>query len=1080
MFQVDSTYVGHEAHVMNFWADAKIDALIRKNDSSASKEFRFTDGPPFVSGSLHMGSLSISFIKDTVLRYQRMHGKQCTNKIGFDCHGLPSENMVMKLLNLNSNKEIEEYGVDKFIEKCIDTIHEYSNSWKPTYDRIGRNVDFNNQYKTIDKNFMETVWWIFKEMDRQNLVYKAFKVMPYSYACETPLSNFEAGLNYKQITTNSAYVKFRLKDNENMFFVAWTTTTWTLPSNVALIVSPTIMYVKCYTKTGEVYIVSENCQNNLKIEFDKVEQMGLGSTLKGIEYLPLFNYMNFTYHKVLVDNYVLDTPEIGTGIVHASPSHGADDCRVCLENNVIESRDLNKTCLVDSMGKFISGLVELSGKVVFDTNKDIIRMLKQSDMLVLTQNYMHQYPFCYRTDTPLLYKIVSSHFIAVSQIKDQLVAMNEKINWSRPEIGQKRFQNWIADAKDWCISRNRYFGTPIPVWESDDGEESIIIGSIDELVKLAKLTKRPHDLHFHTVGNITIISPTSGKVLHINRSSFDCWYESGSVPYGQHHYPFENSDIFDNQDYLCDFVAEGLDQTRGWFYTLLVISTIISQKPPFKNVICTGLILDKTGQKLSKRNGNFVDPNILIDKYGADVIRLYLLSSQLVNGESLMFNEEEVHNICKRLIPFFNVVKFYCEQKTIFIVDKAHNHGLAIDYITKSSSIETNDITDMWILTKLANLKNNVEQHMNEFHIDNAVNQLIDFIEDMSNWYIKISRDRFKGKEGITEQQLSLSVLYTVLYDYTLLISPFAPFLSEHCYQYLTRDFLLLPFQQSSFDAIQLNKSVHLCRYPRMQRKYPDTAFEELKKVVLALRRLRSGHKTHEALRTPIKKCTVYHPRQEYLTNLKAIIDIAYDEINCLEYEYKLMTNDMLVYLPKVNIKSLGQKFKKDANDIKKKIEGLTQIQLQQFATTNTITIDGNIFTPEDFELKLAINIKPLQNTLIISQDDLILEVDFTFDKKVYELNQAKNLVFCIQRFRKELGLKPWDNIIVRYESEFSDDFFCDKNVAYIAEKIDRPFLRFAGEVTDKQKVYKYTDLENIERDIKIHLYRECALQTSE
>ena len=1072
MFQMDATYVGHESNIAQFWANANIDELIRQVDSTNAEEFRFTDGPPFVSGSLHMGSLSISFIKDTILRYQRMHGKRCTNKIGFDCHGLPSENMVMKLLNLNSNKEIEEYGVDKFIKKCISTIHEYSNSWKPTYDRIGRTVDFNNQYKTIDKNFMETVWWVFREIHRQNLVYKAFKVMPYSYACETPLSNFEAGLNYKQITTNSAYVKFQLKDLPNTYFVIWTTTSWTLTSNVCICVGPNIMYVKCYTKTGEVYILSENCQNNLKLEFDKVERFGLGSTLKGIEYLPLFNYMNFSYHKILVDSYIQDTLEIGTGISHISPAHGADDCRVCLENNVIDSKDLNKTCLVDSMGKFIAGMGELSGKVVFDTNKIIIQMLKQTNMLVLTQNYMHQYPFCYRTDTPLLYKIVSSHFVAVSQIKDQLVAMNDKINWSRPEIGQKRFQNWIADAKDWCISRNRYFGTPIPVWESDDGEESIVIGSIDELVQLAGLTEKPKDLHLNTIGNITIISPKSGKVLKIVGTSMDCWLESGCVPYGQHHYPFENSHIFENQDYLCDFVAEGLDQTRGWFYTLLVISTIISQKPPFKNVICTGLILDKNGQKLSKRNGNFVDPNILVDKYGADVIRLYLLSSRLVNGESLMFNEEEVHNICKKLIPFLNVMKFYCEQKTIFKdeLTSQKEQNLTIDYITTTSNHQIQDITDMWILTKLTNLKENVEQHMNLYHIDNAVIQLINFVEDMSNWYIKINRNRFKGKDGIKEQQLSLSILYTVLYDYTLLIAPFAPFLSEHCYQYLMRDFLSDSFQQSSFDALQLNKSVHLCRYPHLQRKYPDTAFEELKKVIFALRGLRSGHKTHEALRTPIKKCTIYHPQAEYLESLKAIIDIAYDEINCLEYEYKLMTNEMLVYVPKVNIKSIGQKFKKDANDIKKKIEGLTQIQLQQFATTNSIAIDGNTFTFDDFELRLTINIKPSQNTIIISQDDLILEVDFTFDRQVYELNQAKNLVFCIQRFRKLLGLKPWDNIIIKYETKFSNDFL-DKNISYIAEKIDKPFLPYTEEVTNKQKVYKYTDLENIEREIKIYLY---------
>jgi isoleucyl-tRNA synthetase len=1068
MFQVDSSFIKHEADVLASWIQRNLLKLFSQNDQYASNTFEFVDGPPFVSGSLHLGSLSISYLKDAVLRYQRMHGKKCTNQIGFDCHGLPSENMVMKLLNLNSNDEIEKYGVDKFIEKCIETIHQYSNSWEPTFNKIGRTVDFGNQYKTIDKDFMESVWWIFSEMNRKGLVYKAFKVMPYSWACETPLSNFEAGLAYKEIQTNSLYVKFPVKNEQNTYFVCWTTTTWTLPSNCSICVSPNIMYVKCYHENGDIYILSESCVKNLKMEFTKVEQIGNGTTLKGIEYEPLFDYMPYKYHKVLVNDYVKDTPEIGTGCVHQAWSHGEDDCRVGLENNAIQSKDLDQTCLIDSAGDFIQGTGELEGKNVFEVDKIIIQSLKQRNLFLLSQNYSHSYPHCYRTDKKLIYKIVSSHFVAVSQIKDQLLANNDKITWARPEIGNKRFRSWIENPKDWCISRNRYFGTPIPVWESEDGTESIVVESINRLVHLANLSERPNDLHLHTIKNIVIISPKSGKELKLTGTVFDCWFESGSVPYAQKHYPFDNPNVFDNKDFLCDFVAEGLDQTRGWFYTLLVISTIISGKPPFKNVICTGLILDKTGQKLSKRSGNFVDPNVLVDKYGADNIRLYLLSSPLVNGEPLMFNESEVHNLCKRMIPFINLIKFYSEQKTLM---KKENKTFPIHYITtKNTQFNIQDITDTWILTKLTNLKLQVEQHMDQFHVNNAVVPLIDFVDDMTNWYAKIGRDRLKGKDGDIEQQISLSVLYTILYDYVLLLAPFAPFLSEHCYQYLTADFLTAPvIDQISFETLQFNKSVHLCQYPQSQRTYPYTAFEELKKIVLILRQLRSKSNTHEALRVPIKKCAIYHRQRQYLENIKNIIDIAHEEINCLEFDYCELSDDMYVYKPKINMRSLGQKCKKDKNNVETKINLLSQTELKLFEATNLINIDGYNLTNTDFELVVAPNIQSKHNTEIIFQDDLILEVNLTYDQEVHNLHHAKNFIFCVQRFRKHLGLKPWDDIAIKYECQSCE--FLEKHSSFVEGKIGKPVVPFTGEQTDNQKTYSYSDFSENDLKVKIHLY---------
>jgi isoleucyl-tRNA synthetase len=1062
MFSIDGSYTGHETNVMAMWEKNKQIELL--NFATSPKGvLKHICGPPFVSGTLHMGSLSVSYIKDAILRFMRMQGYLANVKIGFDCHGLPSENMVMKELGMSTNLDIEHYGIDKFIPYCVDRINELSNSWKPLYDRIGRTVDFKNQYKTIDTPFMESVWWIFKQIYTKGLIYKAYKVMPYSVVCETPLSNFEAGLNYKQINTNTVYVKFQVKNMENTYFVAWTTTPWTLPSNVALCVSSSIMYVKCFAENGDVYIVSASTQNNLKQKIIRVEQLGLGSSLRNMEYYGLFRMLPFVYHRVLVDDYVKDTPEIGTGIVHISPAHGEDDCRVCSENSVILSENLNDVCLIDSQGKFINGCGELTGIVCFEANKQIIKMLKEMNMLVLTQNYAHSYPHCYRSETPLIYKCVSSYFVSVSKIADKLVEMNDKVTWSNPDIGNKRFRNWLENAKDWCISRNRYFGTPLPVWESEDGTERVVIGSIDELVQLADLTEKPSDLHLNTVSKIKIISKTSGKILHPCPLILDCWFESGSVPYAQYHYPFENQHIFDDVDYLCDFVAEGLDQTRGWFYTLLVISTIISNKPPFKNVVCTGLILDKNGNKLSKKNGNYVDPDILIQKYGADFIRLYILASQLVNGEPLMFNEEEVSNVCKRMIPFINCVKFYSEQKQVL---KSKGGMLQIRYTPDGLT----DISDIWIMDKLYTLKSNVVQFMNKYHINNAVNLLIAFVDDLANWYVKISRERLRE----SDQEVSMSVLYTVLYDYTLLLAPFAPFLSEHCYKYLIADYLtnfVNDDPKFNFEMIQFNKTVHLCQIPEMMnyKATTDTGFDELKQLVLAMRQVRYKSKNHSSLRIPIKSCVVYHPRNEYLSKIKNIIDIVYEELNCLNFEYKLLDDSMNILMPKINVKALGQRFKKNKNDVERKIMLLDQESLKMFQNTKRIAIDDNILTTEEFDVYSTIKLVSSESKEIYVDEKLILEIDLTYDHYVHNLNYAKEMVASIQQFRKALGLKPWNNIIVKHDNVLSE--FFNTFSSLIATKINCPFDVFqTGDDNTNVKQFVYTNMKGVETNVNIYV----------
>jgi isoleucyl-tRNA synthetase len=1051
------TLYNYEKEISEFWENENINSQVSK---LGDKPFNFIDGPPFVSGSLHTGSLSVGFYKDIVLRYKRMHGFNCTNKIGFDCHGLPSENMVMKILNLNSKKDIEDYGVDLFINKCIETIHKYSLSWKPSYDKIARIVDFNNQYKTIDTPFMETLWWIFKQIYDKGLMYKAFKVMPYSWVCETPLSNFEAGLNYKNVSTETVYVKFKSKNFDNMYFVAWTTTLWTLPSNVALCVNPNLMYVKCLCEDGSILIVSENTVNNLKIKFISVENFKLGKDMEGLEYEPLFNFMKFKFHKILIDNYVQDSKDIGTSIVHISPSHGEDDCRICLDNNVIAQDSLDQTCIVDDQGKFIIGTGFLEGIQIFESNKQIMKYLNEQQLNVRTQTYTHSYPHCYRSETKLIYKITSSYFIAVSKIKDKLVEMNEKISWSNPDIGEKKFKNWLENAKDWCISRNRYFGTPIPVWESDDCSESVVIGSIDELVKKANLDSPPKDLHLNNIKDIVIISD-SGKVLKPCLFTLDCWFESGSAPYGQIHYPFENKNAFDNKDYLCDFIVEGLDQTRGWFYTLLIISTIISNKPAYTNVICTGLVLGDDGKKESKKNGNFVPPIERIEQFGADSIRLYLASSPLINGEPVKFSNDKVKEMNNVLIQYLNTLNFYSEQQQL---NKIANKNIKINYITHNDNLS--NPTDLWILKKLSKLQNKVEEYVNLYQLDKATNNIIDFIENMSNWYLKLNRDRLKGKITEDEQSISLSVLFTILFDYTLIIAPFAPFISEKVYGQLTKD---LDHTNQLDKYLQLNKSIHMCIYPNIDRNWIDEkSFDDLKEIVLAVRQIRGKNKSHISQRVPIKKCLIYHYQQSYLDNVKNLISYVSDEINSLEFEYCLMTHGMKKRKVKINHKILGQTFKKNSIKLAEQIENLSQHELENFEKNKEIMIGDFLINEQMINIEISLKTDENDNDVIYSHNELILQLDLTLDKQVNDTNHVKKIIALIQQFRKEIGLKPWDKIKVKIEN---NDVFTNQYNDMFSNKLGCLIETYNEELTLYNKDYTYFDINNYEINMKIYIY---------
>ena len=1049
---VDKTYVEHEKNVLEYWKNNNIYQQLK--DNNTNDEFEFMDGPPFVSGNLHLGHLAVGSLKDTILRYQHMHGKKCLNRLGYDCHGLPIESVVMKELNLATNADILNLGIDKFNQVCKNKIIEFSGSWEPIYDTMGRWADFTNVYKTMDPQFMESVWWVFKCLYDQDLIYKSFRVMPYSYGCETPLSNFEAGLNYREIDTKTIYVCFTLKNNININFVAWTTTPWTLPSNVALCVNPNMNYVICTDIHEKQYIIAEDAVQNLKLEFINTTFYKKGIDMVGLEYIPLYDYLNKipnlntkNFYKIIADDYVSSSENIGTGIVHQSPSFGDDDCRVCVQNNIIELIDLDKVCPIDSIGCYTSIVSDYQGISVFDANELIIKELKLREKIVRMQMYRHQYPYCYRTDTPLIYRAISSFFVAVTKIKDKMIDLNDKINWSRKEIGSKRFKNWLEQAKDWGISRNRHFGTPIPVWMTEDGTESVVIGSIKELEEYANLSEPITDLHKEYIDKITITSKSTGKILKRVNDILDCWFESGSVPFGQIHYPFENSHYFDNKEYLSEFIAEGLDQTRGWFYTLLVIATATLNKPPFKNVICTGLILDKNGVKFSKKYGNFVDPHLLINKYGADVMRLYLLKSPLVIAEPLLFNESDVGDLFQKIIPYVNGVKFFLEH---YINSQKEDNHIDVNYIINPEHDDLN-IMDMWILENVSNLRIYIEKNINQYQVDSSIREIITFIDDLTNWYIKFNRDRLKGLVGKQEWKKSLSTLFTVLYDYIVITSPFTPFFSEHLYQYLSC------IMQKELKQI----SVHCLPYINISRNYNTCEpFVRLQKVAKLIRSIRYSSTTHLSVKTPIKKCTVYHYDQSYIDDIKVLIDLIQDEVNCTEFEFNLISEEMIIYQSKPNFKTIGQKYRKYAPKIKDGLMNFSQNDLKMFYKNEIDTLDviveldGEIkifnINKDEVEVIVSINTHTTDNIKVIENESLLLCVDLTYDNDVIEQYKIRCLASFIQNIRKKIGLRPWNKITVKYNTQ-------NESISDTIEKYQDLLIKRLG-----TRIEKLDDINNI------------------
>ncbi|CAG5132735.1 unnamed protein product, partial [Candidula unifasciata] len=757
-------FVEEEERVLQLWKD--IDAFQTSLKLSKGRpKYTFYDGPPFATGLPHYGHILAGTIKDVVTRWAHQSGYHVERRFGWDCHGLPVEYEIDKSLGITGPEDVQKMGIKAYNDECRKIVQRYSKEWRDIMGRLARWIDFDNDYRTMYPSFMETIWWVFKQLYNKGLVYRGYKVMPFSTACNTPLSNFECGQNFKEVVDPAVIVAFPLEEDPEVSVIAWTTTPWTLPSNLACCVHPDLTYIKVKDNTtSKVYIMMEERLSALfksEEEYTILEKFP-GKTLEGKHYIPLFDYFKqlgqqMGAFRVLVDTYV--TTDTGTGVVHQAPYFGEDDQRVCLANGII-TRDMKMVCPVDPSGRFTEEVTDFKGLYVKDADKEIVKNLKARGRLVHQGTVKHSYPFCWRSETPLIYKAVPSWFIRVEHAVENLLNSTKQTYWVPDFVKERRFGNWLKDARDWAISRNRYWGTPIPLWVSDDGEEVVCVGSVAELEELSGV--KVDDLHREFVDPITIPSKTGRGVLHRASEVFDCWFESGSMPFGKAHYPFENRKEFEDS-FPADFIAEGIDQTRGWFYTLIVVSTLLFGKPPFKNLVCNGLVLASDGQKMSKRKKNYPDPMSVVNKYGADAIRLYLINSPAVRAENLRFKEEGVRDILKDVfLPWYNAFRFLAQYARIWEQETGEK------FLVNEKSREVSDnYMDRWILSFTQSLIKFVEKEMAAYCLYTVTPRLVKFVDQLTNWYVRMNRRRLKGDSGKAESKKALETLCTVIFGIT-------------------------------------------------------------------------------------------------------------------------------------------------------------------------------------------------------------------------------------------------------------------------------------------------------------------------
>ncbi|KAK6106649.1 isoleucine--tRNA ligase [Brugia pahangi] len=993
--QID--FASEELKVLQWWRKEKIFAKSLEL-SKGRIRYTFYDGPPFATGLPHYGHILAGTIKDVVTRWAHQNGYFVERRFGWDTHGLPVEYEIDKILGIKGPHDVLKLGIDKYNAECRSIVMRYASEWENAVERMGRWIDFRNDYKTLYPWFMESVWWVFSQLFKKGLVYRGVKVMPFSTACSTPLSNFEAGQNYKDVVDPAVVVGFTMDDDSSIQLAAWTTTPWTLPSNLCVAVHPDLIYITVQDKkTEKKYILMEERISELYKDIEDYEIVDRfeGKVLEGKTYQPLFPYFSEMKNKygafrVLVATYI--TTDQGTGVVHQAPYFGEIDFQTCLDNGVI-TRDMKPICPVDECGRFRDEIIDFRGQYVKDADKNICKYLKQHGNLVKLSEVKHNYPFCWRSDTPLLYMAVPSWFIRVEEIVPKLLTNNDKTYWVPSFVKEKRFGNWLKDARDWAVSRNRFWGTPINLWVSDDLEEIIAPASIAELERLSG--QKVTDLHRENVDHITIPSSTGRGVLHRVSEVFDCWFESGSMPYAQNHYPFERKNDFEN-NFPADFIAEGIDQTRGWFYTLMVLSTALFDRPPFKNLICNGLVLAADGSKMSKRKKNYPDPLKIVEKYGADALRVYLINSPVVRGENLRFREEGVRDVLKDvLLPWYNAYRFFVQNVKVYEYTINEEFTL-LD--TKSINV-----MDKWIMSFTNSLLNFVRNEMSAYRLYAVVTPLTKYFDSLTNCYIRLNRKRMKGEDGPEECARSLSTLGNVLLLIVRLMAPFTPFFCEHMWHNLRHI------------SLSSSESVHFEMIPQALSELIDKSVERrvarMRAVIDLVRVLRE--RKGIPVKYPLKEMIVINREKQFLDDILSMQNYIVAEVNVRMLIVSHNKEKYGVHLKaEPNFRLLGTRLKGDQKKVVDYLKNhVTENELEQFAEQGTLNILGYELTDEEVSLSYACcGIQTAGEQMEAHSDgQTIVIVDTTEDDILKDEGFAREVINRVQKLRKTAKLMPKD-----------------------------------------------------------------------
>ena len=995
-----------EKSILDRWAKEKT-FQTSIDERPEDTEYVFYDGPPFANGLPHHGHLLTGYVKDVIPRYHTMRGKRVERRFGWDCHGLPAEMESEKQLGVSGRAAITDFGIKNFNEHCEKSVLKYTDDWEEIVQRQARWVDFENDYKTMDLPYMESVMWAFKQLWEKGLVYESYRVMPYSWGAETPLSNFEIRLDdatrprQDPAITVAFDMEERPGDLGPMKILAWTTTPWTLPSNLALAVGNDIRY-SILEYEGQLFVLGEETVEHYGSQFPEATTKGtlLGTELLGRKYTPLFDFFtNYDPNAFqIISGDFIDTEE-GTGVVHIAPGFGEDDQRIAAENQI------GTLTPVDDAGCFTSEVKDWEGQNVFDASSDIIRSLREKDKLIRHDSYEHNYPHCWRTDTPIIYKAVPSWYVEVTAIREKLLELNQEINWIPSNVRDGRFGKWLEGARDWSISRNRFWGSPVPVWKSDNPEYPRIdvYGSLDELER--DFGVRPDNLHRPFIDDLVRPNPDdpSGKsMMRRVPEVLDCWFESGSMPFAQVHYPFENKDWFE-EHFPADFIVEYINQTRGWFYTLHVLAGALFEKPAFKNVICHGILLADDGAKLSKKLRNYTEPTEIFEVQGSDALRWYFMSSNIVRGGDSRISDQGIDDVVRQIItPIWNAYSFF----TLYA---------NIDNYRADWNVESSNLLDQYILAKTRLMVETVTQSMDQYDLPRATSEIKAFIDALNNWYIRRSRDRFwapGSPKDDTDKQAAYDTLFTVLKVLCQTSAPLLPMTSEEIYSGITD-----------------STSVHLSNWPDAS-SLPSNpslvkAMDLVRDIVSTTLRVREDASLR--VRLPLTSITI---AGEELSELEKYLDIIKDEVNVKEV---ILSDDIAnhaQFILKPDGKILGPRLGKSVQDVFKAAKSGNW----EWVSDERVQVGSHVLEGNEFSIHLEANEGITAGALATSNGVVILDTNVT--EELINEGRARDTVRAIQEARKTQNLVVTDRIQVIIDAPESIQQAIDTHLPYIADQV--------------------------------------------